>query len=554
MTKTCTTCSQSFEITDEDLAFYRKMDVPPPTLCPDCRLQRRLAFRNFRNLYDRKCDFSGRQIISMYAPTAPDGKPTPYTVYDQDIWWSDQWDPKSYGMEVDFNRSFFDQLGELLQKVPKFSVHNVLAENCQYSNLVFGSRNCYLVFGCIQSEDCYYGHIVWESQNCVDCLYVLTCELCYECVDCLKCYNLKFSRDCENCRDSAFLLDCKNCSDCFGCVGLRNQQYYIFNQPYTKEEYMKKMQQFDFCQPEQVRKVQEVVRELSAQQPFLYMHGSNAENCSGDYIYSSRNVHSSFDVKRSEDLKFAYTVKEFKDAYDVNFSGNPTELVYDSLTVGGRNIRFSHLCLNECHNVTYGDGCFGCKDCFGCSGLKKAQYCILNKQYTKQEYEDLVPRIVEHMKKTGEWGEFFPIRLSSFSYNETIAQEYFSLTGAQASQLGATWRPEKEERAKYYGSDIVIPDNIEDVQDSICDKVLSCEISGKYYKIIPQELRFYRQMKLPIPKKCPDERHQARMQLRNPRKLWDRTCMQCRTAIQTTYAPDRPETIYCEKCYLARMS
>ncbi len=566
-----TTCRQNkahfFEITQDDLLFYAKMEVPPPTLCPDCRVQRRMAFRNFRNLYERKCDYTGRQMISKYAPLPATGKP--FIVYDQDIWWSDNWDATDYGVDFDFQRPFFDQMGELMQRVPKFNVHNINAENCQYSNLVFGSRNCYLIFGCIKSEDCYYGHIVWESKNCVDCLYILSCELCYDCVDCLRCYNLKWSRDSEDCRDSSFLLDCKSCSDCFGCVGLRQKQYYIFNQAYTKEQYFERMKQFDSCNPAQMQKAREIFQSLALKHPFLSMHASQADNCSGDYIYQSKNIQASFDIKRSEDLKYAYTIKEFKDSYDVNFSGQPTELAYESLTIEGLNIRFSHLCLDRCQNLTYCDCCFNCKDCFGCSGLRNKQYCILNKQYTKEEYEALVPKIIEHMKETPlekgtppapsltkrgiegafEWGEFFPMRLSPFGYNETVAAEYFPLSEAEAATLGAAWRPEKEKQAQYFGAKIEVPENIAEVDESICDKVLTCSVTGKYFKIIPQELQFYKERNLPIPTKCPDQRHTERMTLRNPRKLWNRACDKCGTAFQTSYAPDRPEIVYCEKCY-----
>ncbi len=41
----------------------------------------------------------------------------------------------------------------------------------------------------------------------------------------------------------------------------------------------------------------------------------------------------------------------------------------------------------------------GCQNCFGCISLRNASYCILNKQYTKEEYEALVPQIIEHMSK-----------------------------------------------------------------------------------------------------------------------------------------------------------
>jgi hypothetical protein len=52
----------------------------------------------------------------------------------------------------------------------------------------------------------------------------------------------------------------------------------------------------------------------------------------------------------------------------------------------------------------------------------------LNKQYTKEEYEKLLPKIIAHMKKTGEWGEFFPISISPFNYEETPAMDYYPLT------------------------------------------------------------------------------------------------------------------------------
>jgi len=98
---------------------------------------------------------------------------------------------------------------------------------------------------------------------------------------------------------------------------------------------------------------------------------------------------------------------------------------------------------------------------------------------------------------------------------------------------------------------VEVPDDIKAVSDAIVQQVLQCSVTGKLYKIIPQELKFYREMQLPIPHKCPDQRHAERMQLRNPRKLWKRQCAKCNTAIETTYAPNHPETVYCETCYLS---
>ncbi|MBI2415777.1 MAG: hypothetical protein HYV33_03895 [Candidatus Kerfeldbacteria bacterium] len=66
---------------------------------------------------------------------------------------------------------------------------------------------------------------------------------------------------------------------------------------------------------------------------------------------------------------------------------------------------------------------------------------------------------------------------------------------------------------------------------------------------MPTELAYYRQFGVPIPQLCPQCRHLARMKMRNPRQLWQRHCAKCAAMVTTTYAPDRPEIIYCQDCY-----
>jgi hypothetical protein len=152
------------------------------------------------------------------------------------------------------------------------------------------------------------------------------------------------------------------------------------------------------------------------------------------------------------------------------------------------------------------------------------------------------------MKKTGEWGLYFPIKHSAHGYNETLASEYYPLTKKEVMARGWNWYEDVKSDHKF--SDYKIPDNIKDVEDDITQQVLKCEISGKPYKIIPQELKFCRENGVPVPRVCPDQRYSDRMALRNPRKLFSRKCDKCSTGIQTTYSPDRPEKVYCEQCYL----
>ena len=91
--KTCQNCKQDFTIESDDFAFYEKIKVPPPTFCPECRLQRRLAWRNERSLYKRNCNLCKDSMFAIYPAD------TPFPVYCNRCWFSDDWDVIDYGKE-----------------------------------------------------------------------------------------------------------------------------------------------------------------------------------------------------------------------------------------------------------------------------------------------------------------------------------------------------------------------------------------------------------------------------------------------------------------------
>ncbi|MBI4652913.1 hypothetical protein HY750_01535, partial [Candidatus Kuenenbacteria bacterium] len=116
--KKCQNCSREFQIESEDFEFYEKIKVPAPTFCPECRMQRRMIWRNERSLYKRKCDATGKDIISMFSSDKP------MRVYERNYWWSDNWDPIEYGRDYDFSKLFFEQFKKLLEKVPILNLVN----------------------------------------------------------------------------------------------------------------------------------------------------------------------------------------------------------------------------------------------------------------------------------------------------------------------------------------------------------------------------------------------------------------------------------------------
>ncbi len=519
------------------------MDVLPPTHCPECRQRRRLNWRGERKMYNRKCDLCGKQIISIFAPDKP------YQVYCRECWWSDAWDPRKFGQEFDFSRPFFDQFEELLKKTPLLFSWNIEGVNSEYNNNVSYLKNCYLMSSSNYSEDCYYGYFINDSKNCVDCASVKKSELCYECVECVGCYNLKLSQNCINCTDSWFLQNCISCKDCFGSINLRHKQYCFLNKQLSKEEYEQKMAQFKSGNVEEVRKIERFVRENHLKHPYKFMVGDQNENVSGNTVYQAKNAIECFDCIQVEDCKYCYQMQESKNCMDVMTWGRPAELLYECMGTGSNAYMNKFTAISQ--GSTYNTYCFMSmfsNNLFGCVSLNHGEYCILNKQYTKDEYEVLVPKIIAHMKKTGEFGEFFPMALSPVAYNESLANDWLPLTKEDAVKLGANWR-EDDMVNRYEGPVVKIPAAIEDVSDEITKQILECELCHKNYKIIQQELKFYREQKLPAPVTCPDCRHRRRIRLKNPRHLWDRQCAKCKSSIQTTFTPDRPEIVYCETCY-----
>ncbi len=548
-------------IEPNDFSFYEKMKVPAPVFCPECRFQRRLLFRNNRVFYRRECGMCGKQVLSVYS------KDKPFVVYCRECWLSDKWNPVDYGQDYDFSKPFFEQFLELQKKVPRANLYQTNFIQSDYCNYGKDLKECYLLFGGINNERVYFANQIFDSRDSLDIAFGGKLELSYETFECARSNKLFFSRYSKECADSSYLIDCRNCMNCFGCVGLVNKQYCIWNVQYTKEEYQKILKDMGQGSYKSHLENLQKLEDLKSKTPYRFARIYKSESSDGDDLKEARNVHLSFTSSQAEDSKYMFFCRKgVKDCYDTSFQGFGTELVYEiAHGFGGSNQAFGVRNFSN-QDARYNEECHDCKDIFGCEGLRKKQYCILNKQYTKEEYEKLLPKVIEHMKSTKEFGEFFPKELSPFAYNESIAQEYFPLDKEAAVNQGYTWQDEEERNYKIDIENKQIPDNINEVDENIINKVITCGHSRKCkhqcteaFKIVTEEFKFYKRMILPIPRLCPNCRHYERIGLRNPLKLWDRVCMcdknhanhkeKCDVKFKTTYAPDRPEIIYCEKCY-----
>ena len=547
MKKTCTVSGKSFEITPEEIAQRKELDVPLPTLCPTERMRQRLMFRNEHSLFRRKCNGTNKTIISLYPP----GFKPP--VYDNEYWWSDNWNAKSFSQNFDFDRPFFEQFQELWDQIPKMArIQQGLLENSTFANAVSNLKNCYLVFSTNSAEDCLYCLSSDYTRDCVDCFFVLKSELLYECTDCSGCYSCTHSQRIRTCTETHWSSDCVGCQNCFACVGLRKKEFHILNKPCTREKWNALMKD-----TEKQQEVLKNLRKIYLDTPRKHAEMLHCENCTGDLLLHSQRAHSCWDGFDLEDCINCDGLRNAKNCLDVSYYGCSGENVglfnCEAVGHGVSDVTCSKLIWGGSSSVSYSYECFASHDLFGCCGLQHAEYCIFNKQYTKEEYFVLREKIINHMKKTDEWGEFFPPSMSPFCYNDTMANDFLPLTKEAVLKKGWQWR-EKEKSALYNGPIVKIPPTIKETHSDICDKILTCEITGTNYRIQKAELKFYRKMNIPVPKICPDERYRQRITTRNPRTLWTQKCDHCKKEIQTTFSPDRPETIYCETCYLKEIN
>jgi hypothetical protein len=584
-TKICQNCKKDFIIEPDDFSFYEKMQVPPPTFCPMCRVQRRMAWRNEGNLFKRISDYSKEEIFSAFSPDSP------VKVYEKNIWLSDKWDAMDYGIDYDFNKTFFEQFRDLLYAVPLKNLNVVGGINSNYCNNFTDPKNCYLCFNGKNGEDCMYSNGVSYLKSCIDTSHCSKSENCYECFWVNSCSNVMFSSQCESSYNLLFCRDCNGCHDCFGCVGLRKKEYYIYNIQYTKEEYKEKIKKLNFSSYKCLQEIKTQSLDLWSKFPRKFIEGFHNTNVSGNYVSFSKNVKDSFLVRESENLKYCQYLQELpgcKDCYDYTGWGDGSQFLYEcsSCGIGINSIKFSYNVQENSHDVEYSYMCSGSSYLFGCVGLKKKQYCIFNKQYTKEEYLELREKIIKHMdempyiSKGGivyKYGEFFPTEFSPFAYNETISFEYFIMDKQQAQEKFFRWHDVKEKDYIPTVKAIDLMDKIEDVDDSILNEIILCSCEGKCnhlcttaFKITFEELQFYRKMNLPLPRFCSKCRSVNRKTNRTLLQTIKKQCQcggsesenglykntaihshgdkHCEIEFETNYT-DGSDLLYCEKCY-----
>jgi hypothetical protein len=314
---------------------------------------------------------------------------------------------------------------------------------------------------------------------------------------------------------------------------------------------------------EEVLKMKEKALKLWLALPVKYNLSLRIIDSSGDRIYNSRNLKDCYYIKDAENIAYCQDIwAKTNNCYDYSVWGDGAENIYECMTcgMGIARLKFCFNCWEGASDLEYCVYCIGSTNCFGCVGLYKKKYCIFNKQYTKEDYEILKDKIINHMKefpyvdKKGRiygYGEFFPFDLSPTAYNESASCDFFPLKKEEIESKGYTYR---ELNKRSFTKTILakdLPDSIDDINDDFTKEIIECSNCLGAFQVIPIELQFYKKIKLPLPRLCHDCRFVERFKFVNPPIFYKRNCMNegCNNEFKTTYGPKRKEIVYCEKCY-----
>lgn len=548
--RTCRFSGEKFYVRPEDIAFYKCIRVPLPTLSPHERARRKLAYANIYNLFHTKSALSGKTIISTYPSS------TSYKIYEHEIWNGGGWDPEEFAVEYDRDRGFFAQYHNFQRTVPRPNLFIRNSVESNYTNYVSRVKNCYLVFDALESEDCGYCIYLDHSKNCYNSFGPVKSDICHDCVLSDNLYRAFFVEYSKDCIDSTFLYDCRDCQYCFASTNLRHKRYYFLNEQLTKEEYEKKIRDINLGDRRVVEEWKKKFSELKKKAIHKANRNERSVNCTGDHIKDSKDCHTCFFIISGENIAYSLGGNKNRDSYDL-VGGNGSELSYETWGLNAYNTKFS-MNADFLRDSEYCDLCENCSDCFACIGLKNRSFCIFNKQYTEDEYWKLLDTIKVKMLADGEYGEFFLPELCPVPYNISLATSFQGYDDVENALQYGYRAEELSEGAQNIEGEVInntdVPEDIKNTTDEILEKVIFDGKNNKKFRYTKKELGFHRQYNLALP----IEHYSIRLARKRIEmgpidfNIKTRRCSRCGEKTQVSFPenhPDAPRIVYCEKCY-----
>lgn len=541
--KKCIYCGDDFAFFDLEKKLLDKHWFSETVQCSTCMFKMLNSYLNDRHLYFRKDSESGENIISIlsdnYKWNVLEAKKYTKSLFD-DLWlkyWKNIWTD----IISDFKKLYND--------FPKPSrlIYPSL-ENADYSSHVWWAKNLYLSF-CVfvDCEDIFYSlRTVWWTKNAFNSYNIIGWSNIYCSMVLWNCHNAYFVKNSVNSSNLIFCTDMNNCSECIFCCNQVNKKYMIFNKQYLKDDYFKikddilnrfknynefkslENNYYNFLDQNyisnsiNINNCEKVVWEAT----FYSKNSVNTFSCTA--LENSANVLSVWDEKNDININIINSVEAWTNCQNFIWSC--------SVWLNAYNIFYS-LSVIESKNIYYWIDIEWCEELMFCVWLKNKKYCILNKQYEKDEYFKLKTEIINDLKNNNKWWDYQWFDISIFPYNDTLAYDYFKVNKIifpdktekiinsesrwivtilsndfisdaildlwWKEKIKIKWRT-KDKEINIWDDSLIIQakdlPNIDIVTDDILQKTIICEESWRPFRIIKKELDFLKNKWLPLPR------------------------------------------------------
>lgn len=550
--RVCALTGEKWMLTDEEIGWYKKFNIPPSSRAPLARMRILSGFMNGYQWWWHKHAETGKAILSYVHPSSG-LKVLP----DQ------EWLTKDFSSEtIDYNatESFFGQFRKLQEKIPLKAANNVIEPEHSMALGSKGDIDSYFVADGGKNRECFFTLCSAMSERSAEIHNVLQANDSFHINDAFNVHRSQYASDLRGLANSAFAFIASDCADCFGAAIRRHKKNLWFNEQLSEEEYKTRRASVDLGR----RSVAEEWKKkfysfLSKEIVWPQNMNWNTEGCEGEYLVGARDSRFCFACvnKPSRLFQVAFTAGEVRDSAFVIGANDVSECYQCTFAERNSQCLFSYSII-RCQNLEYCFECRECENCFGCVGLQRKKFHIFNKPYSEKEYWPRVDELKTAMLARGEYGEFFPLNFSPVYFLQSASVMYWLSGEAEAKQLGAAVYDPSSADAIGEGkidvskarSSADIPDSIDEIDDSWCGVPIRDEQLGRYFTFLKPEIALYKQLRVAPPNKHFIRRISEMIQEANSAVFEEKTCAKCGKKMIVSVNRTFPEkTVYCTECF-----
>jgi len=548
--RVCALTGEKWNMTDEEIGWYKKFNVPPSKLAPETRRRFLFGFPVGLAAWYKPHAETGQKTLSCVHQDSP------FKILPDKEWFDRDFSRTEPVLET--KQSFFDQFKNLAYAIP------VAARRDDGSNIntlgfhILGCQDSYMMFCSGTMKRCFNSAFSFDCEDSTDILNSVGCFNSAYLSRVFNSNNCIFSLESRGCDQSAFLFDCRNCRDCFAATNKQNKRYIFFNEQLTKEEYQKRIAQIDLASFSQFETQKNKFWELLKTAVWPENFNTAGTDSSGEYLENCVRCHHEYNSAKSTDGFFSAISFEFNNsAFSLRISWG-SDTFYSCDTNASNNIKF---CFRVWHsrNMEYCMDCMNCENCFGCFGLQRKKFHIFNIPYSEEAYWLKVDEIKCAMLERGEYGEFFPAAFSAVGFQFSMGDAFFGYSEDELCRLdvpllnpnsGAVVVSNGLETFDVIPQKLLPDSSLNPQADEFVGRpILDFEI-GRKFSITSDELALYRRLRLPLPRQHFLTRLSNLIRLSNFAVPELVKCGNCQKSIVTyknaTFSERR---VLCQQCY-----